>query len=191
MHDVFGADIDCCFTGKSTGNQKVERLHRDSTEKALEQYIFLFHYFVRCGLDVDNNLHMYLLHYMFMDRINESLTEFKNVWNNHKLRSVENKSPTQILLLAQLRGQSFGVQIGDSEMNIYDILEDVADVVDGDNQVVCESRYSPFDENQKEEFTRNVNRLHLIDRVDVTNYDDLFNYFMYALNVALNILTRV
>jgi len=188
MYGVFGDDTDCCFTGKSTGNQKVERLHRDSTEKALEQYIFLFHYFVRCGLDVDNNLHMYILHYLFMDRINESLTEFQNVWNNHKLRSVENKSPTQLLLLSHVRGQSFGVKIGDSAMNIYDLLEDVEDVEEGENQVICESKYSPFDENQKEEFASIVNRLHLIDRVDVTNYDALFNYFIYALNVAMNIL---
>lgn len=103
MYETLGLDSNCCITGKSTGNQKVERLHRDSTEKALEPYIILFHFFVRRGLDVDNNLHMFVLHYLFMKRINESLSQFQVVWNNHKCRSFyKNRSPNQVLLLAQV-----------------------------------------------------------------------------------------
>lgn len=59
MFETLGLDSDCCLTGKSTGNQKVERLHRDSTEKVLEPYIILFQAFVRRGFNQENNLHMY------------------------------------------------------------------------------------------------------------------------------------
>jgi len=81
--DCFGADSGCFLMGRLTGNQKIERLFRDSTEEVLEPYIILFQSFVRKGLDVDNELQMFILHYLFKDRINASLLLFKESWNNH------------------------------------------------------------------------------------------------------------
>lgn len=159
MYEIFGEDSRCCITGKSTGNQKVERVHRDSTEKALEPYILLFRYFVLRGLDLDNNLHLYILHILFMDRINESLVEFIGAWNHHKVRTLNNKTPTQLLLMSQIQGSSCGVNVSEDELDIYNVLNNAEDVIYGDNQVVCDSRYSPFNEVQSQEFSISVHRV--------------------------------
>ena len=37
-------------------------------------------------LDINNSTHKYILQYLFLTRINESLMEWKSTWNNHKLR---------------------------------------------------------------------------------------------------------
>lgn len=34
-------------------------------------------------LDVDNEVHLFCLHYIFIPRINDSLVEFMNAWNTH------------------------------------------------------------------------------------------------------------
>jgi len=93
MFDCFGSESKCFLTGKSTGNQKIERLFRDSTEKVLEPYIILFEFFVHEGLNVDDNMHIFVLHYLFLSRVNALLEEFRNVWNNHKVRTLHNKTP--------------------------------------------------------------------------------------------------
>ena len=36
-------------------------------------------------LDPANEVHIYCLQYVFIPRINESLSEFRNAWNNHPL----------------------------------------------------------------------------------------------------------
>ena len=191
MYEVFGEDADCCLTGKSTGNQKVERVHRDSTEKALEPYILLFRYFVVRGLNVDNNLHLFMLHFLFMARINESLMEFVKAWNHHKLRTVNNRTPTQLLLLGQLQGTTCGVNVYEDEFSIYDILRDAEDVVDADNQVVCDSRFCPFNELQMQQFEAQVSPCTLQSRIDVSCYDMLFEQFGNALRVSMTILDTV
>ncbi len=38
------------------------------------------------ALDIDCSTHKFVLQYLFLNRINESLSEWVNIWNNHKLR---------------------------------------------------------------------------------------------------------
>jgi len=184
-----GLDSDCCLTGKSTGNQKVERLHRDSTEKVLEPYIILFQAFVRRGFNQDNNLHMYALHYLFLQRLNDSLRQFEDVWNNHNCRSfIKNRSPKQCLVLAEIEGKGCGVKIHDDELDIFSDVHNYEDVVNAENQVVCDSRYNPFNDDQFLQFTQQVPRLTLHDRIDETCHDLLFQTFITTLDIAMQTL---
>ena len=47
-------------------------------------------------LDIDNEIHMFSLHFVFRDRINSALQKFKTAWNNHPLSSERNLSPLQL-----------------------------------------------------------------------------------------------
>ena len=49
-------------------------------------------------LDPDNEIDLYCLHFVFLPRINRSLTQFTEMWNRHKLRTAHNKSPIQLFI---------------------------------------------------------------------------------------------
>ena len=47
-------------------------------------------------LNVDNDIHVFCLHYVFLTRINEALNQFQAAWNQHPLSSCNNLSPVQL-----------------------------------------------------------------------------------------------
>lgn len=47
-------------------------------------------------LDVDKEGHLFCLHYIFLDRINSSLSKFVQAWNHHPLSSERSLSPNQL-----------------------------------------------------------------------------------------------
>jgi hypothetical protein len=49
-------------------------------------------------LYVDNEDHMWALNFIYESRINRSLEEFQNQWNNHGLRTEGHSTPTQIFV---------------------------------------------------------------------------------------------
>ena len=59
-------------------------------------------------------IQMFVLHYLFLDRINESLSEFRKAWNNHKVRTEHNKSPVQIFIIADVNNGNHGIVVNDS-----------------------------------------------------------------------------
>ena len=55
-------------------------------------------------LNIDDMLHMFCLHYVFLPRINHALSVFKDAWNCHPLSTEGNLSPLQ-LWMPGLAGQ--------------------------------------------------------------------------------------
>ena len=51
-------------------------------------------------LDIDNSKHMFLLHKIYLPRINTALEYFRNAWNNHPMSSEHNRSPVQLMLMS-------------------------------------------------------------------------------------------
>ena len=47
-------------------------------------------------LNLDNDVHLFLLHHVFLPRINFSLSEFKALYNDHRLSTERNWTPNQI-----------------------------------------------------------------------------------------------
>ena len=84
--------------GSSVHNQLIERLWRDLFQSCLVSFYHLFYDMEdNLLLNVDNPLHMFCLHYVFLPRINEAITKFFESWNiNHPLSSVRNFSPIQL-----------------------------------------------------------------------------------------------
>ena len=88
------------ITGRSVHNSRIERLWRDVYQIVLSVFHDLFlsleenHY-----LDIDNNDHLFCLHFVYKPLINRMLDNFSSSWLNHKIRTARNKTPMQLFLM--------------------------------------------------------------------------------------------
>ena len=88
--------------GRSVHNQRIERLWRDVFSGCTVLYYQLFDHMENTGiLNVDSELHLFCLHYIYLPRINNSLQEFISTWNHHPLGTMSNMSPTQLWLTGE------------------------------------------------------------------------------------------
>lgn len=80
-------------------NTRIERAWYDVTEGFGSKWASLFIILEsQHGLNPDNNRHIWLLHYLFLDAINDDARLWVQAWNNHKLkaRSQPTMSPNQM-----------------------------------------------------------------------------------------------
>ena len=83
--------------GKSTHNQRIERLWRDVFEGCISLFYTMFYNLEQTGvLNPDNDIHLWCLHYVFLPIINRHLTNWRNAWVRHPLRSEGNSTPMQL-----------------------------------------------------------------------------------------------
>ncbi|CAG7831034.1 unnamed protein product, partial [Allacma fusca] len=86
--------------GRSVHNQRIKRLWCDVFYGLLANYYKLFSNLESFGLlNINNESHIAMLHYVFMPRINSHLQEFARGWNAHPLSTESNKSPQQLFLI--------------------------------------------------------------------------------------------
>lgn len=91
-------DFSSVVTGSSVHNERVERLWRDVHRCVLSTFSDVFRTLEREGvLDAVNEVDLFCLHYVFLPRIDRSLTEFRDSWNNHALSSEGSRTPYQLL----------------------------------------------------------------------------------------------
>ena len=97
MVEVRGENRGSFIAGSSHRNQRIERLWRDVFRCVCAFFYYTFYAMEHSGiLDVENDSHLYVLHCVFLPRINRSLNEFLNLFNNHKLSTENNLTPNQI-----------------------------------------------------------------------------------------------
>ena len=108
------------IVGSSVHNQRIERLWRDM-HRCVTVFYKLFYFMEHKDLlDPLNETHLYSLHYIFIPRINRSLSEFVNGWNNHPIRTAHNKSPHQLFTAGALL-------LWHSQLSALDFFEDIDD----------------------------------------------------------------
>lgn len=89
--------------GPSVHNQRIERLHYDTTHFALVHYINLFKFMEEHGiLDCNNGIDLFSLHYIYSPKIQNALNEFQESWNHHPVSTEGNKTPYQIWTLGMM-----------------------------------------------------------------------------------------
>lgn len=88
--------------GQSVHNQRIERLWRDVYSGCTVLLYQLFSYMEDHGmLDIENNIHLFSLHYVYLPRTNRSLRQFSSTWNHHPLGTASNMSPIQLWMTGE------------------------------------------------------------------------------------------
>lgn len=85
------------IAGPSTHNQRIERLWRDVFRCVCHLYYYTFYAMESTGiLQVNDDVHLFCLHLVFIPRINKALNEFTEAFNHHKMRTERSWSPIQM-----------------------------------------------------------------------------------------------
>nr|XP_018915509.1 PREDICTED: uncharacterized protein LOC109042973 [Bemisia tabaci]XP_018915510.1 PREDICTED: uncharacterized protein LOC109042973 [Bemisia tabaci]XP_018915512.1 PREDICTED: uncharacterized protein LOC109042973 [Bemisia tabaci] len=102
--------------GKSVHNTRIERMWGEVNRIVSYKFRTIFHYLEDCEvLSQLSLLDLFIIWYVYFPRIQKSLTNFKNSWNQHGLSTVNNRNPNEIWLtsLIQLSYQKdvFGLSL--------------------------------------------------------------------------------
>ena len=89
--------------GPSVHNQRIERLHYDTTHCVLSHFIDIFKYLEENEImKRDDVVDLFAIQFVFVPRIQKSLNEFQEAWNHHQLSTERNKSPYQLWIMGMM-----------------------------------------------------------------------------------------
>ena len=90
--------------------QRIERLWRDVFENCLLLYYNIFYFLEDNGvLELDSDIQLFCLQYVYVPRIQKSLDDFRIAWNHHTLTSAGSYSPLQLWTLGMFHNQGYSV----------------------------------------------------------------------------------
>ncbi len=108
------------IAGSSHHNQRIERLWRDVYRCVASTFHSVFYFMEAHGiLNPEDSLDLFVLHCVYLTKINTHLAMFTDAWNSHPLRMEHNWSPRRIWLNGVLDPQRA------SQTAIRDIVEGI------------------------------------------------------------------
>ncbi|KAK6992517.1 hypothetical protein R3P38DRAFT_3083810 [Favolaschia claudopus] len=113
MEELRGVGRGSYIWGRSVHNIRIERLWVDFTSGIGDKWAtFFFDLELYYGLSHDNPAHIWLLHHLILEQLNQEVQEWADAWNSHKIRleGERRQSPREMftfgLLLQGPRGLS-------------------------------------------------------------------------------------
>lgn len=160
------------ITGTSVHNQRIERLWRDINRIVVSRFLNIFLYLERNNVfDSCNEMHLFVLKFVFLDLINETLEQFSSEWNNHPISTECNFSPRQLWIrgmVTQMNSSSTAVQDVVHSVN-YGIDEDGSVPEQQDNyQVLVPQSPINLTEEQLQQVRREIQSV--VDENGITQY---------------------
>ena len=125
-----------------------------------------------------NECHLWALHYIFIPRINRSLKEFVNGWNNHPIRTAGHKSPQQLFTAGSLLLQNFQIPA----LYFFHSADDMYGIdPDGPIPVAEESISVPqstlrFSDTDKQSFQQHFDPLGVSDNYGIDLYEQTIQF---------------
>ena len=138
MEELRGRDRHSYIAGRSVHNCRIERLWKDVYNAVTTNYVAVFTQLEQEGiLDPENETDLFCLHYIFIPRINKSLEQFTEAWNNHPLSSEHNRSPLQLYVGGSIGNPLFDEDIADLQM--YGVDDSISVDEDVDESITIPS----------------------------------------------------
>ena len=98
------------LVGSSVHNQRIERLWRDMHRCVTSIFYRLFYHLEENELlNPIDNVQLYALHYVYKPRINRSLQQSVEAWNNHGVRTEHGQTPNQLFTVGSLQLRNAGL----------------------------------------------------------------------------------
>ncbi|POG77292.1 hypothetical protein GLOIN_2v1549386, partial [Rhizophagus irregularis DAOM 181602=DAOM 197198] len=148
------------IAGRSVHNQRIERLWVDLARNIVKTYFTIFMYLEdRCGLDINNPIYIFCLHYVFIPRINQSLSQWKASWNNHKIRTENHQTPMQLYSKGMIELGFRGMEDDLVDPNEYGIDWEGPTPAEEDNTVTVDEPRNVLTDEQYQSLRSTVNPL--------------------------------
>ncbi|KZT31855.1 hypothetical protein SISSUDRAFT_994648 [Sistotremastrum suecicum HHB10207 ss-3] len=134
MTENRGANRGSYIWGRSVHNTRIERLWYDVTKNFGKKWKNFFRDLeLNDSLNVDNPVHLWLLHYLFLSAVNQDAEIWARAWNVHKLKlsGVRDRTPTDMFLLGMvehgLRGFEPVDDLAPEDLAVYGVDFEVLD----------------------------------------------------------------
>ncbi|KAI0043087.1 hypothetical protein FA95DRAFT_1499122 [Auriscalpium vulgare] len=130
MEDNFGVERGSYIWGRSVHNTRIERLWYDVTNGFGRKWKrFFLDLEVNAGLNPSSPAHIWLLHFLFLQAINQDAQDWAEAWNSHRLqrRGEHRASPRELFIFGMVcegpRGIHHLLQRRQEEEGVRDLAD--------------------------------------------------------------------
>ncbi|KAI9142597.1 hypothetical protein BKA69DRAFT_1027468 [Paraphysoderma sedebokerense] len=105
-----GAGRSSYIFGPSEDNHRIEKIWREVQKVVGSVYQDIFSQLEQdFGLNVNNQLHLFALHYVYLPRLKQDLEHFRRHWNRHGIITERYQTPRQLFMIGMMQRGFNGV----------------------------------------------------------------------------------